>query len=109
MNLYNHIVHSGLYKIISKIKCNVLSETNEEPFTFFTQLRDNKIEIVNISNELHSYETCTLNKLHDDALIEDFYVLYIHTKGCRYNNNNNIYVNDWVEYLIFIHLTFYVR
>jgi len=103
INLYNHILNSGLHKIVDKIKCNVLSNTIEEPFIFLNNLNDNKIEILNICSNLDNYETPTINMLHDNSLYEDFYVLYIHTKGCKYNNSNNN-VNDWVEYLIYFNI-----
>jgi len=108
MNLYNHIINSGLYDIVCKIKCNVLSKTIEEPLTFFNHLNDNKIEILNISSNLDEYETGTINRLHDNALSEDFYVLYMHTKGCKHNNNN-ININDWVEYLLYFNVDHYKK
>jgi hypothetical protein len=103
MNLYNHIVNSGLYNLVNKIKCGVLSKTNEEPLSFFNNLNDNKLEFY-ICNNLDSYETYTINILHENALNEDFYVLYIHTKGCT---RTSITITDWVDYLVYFNIDNY--
>ena len=103
--LYSTIKTSGLYNIITSIKCNILS-TDVQDTVFFTELNDSKIEILGIHNDLNLYETPTINMLYEHSLKEDFYVLYLHTKGVRYNNTN-INVIDWINYLIYFNIQRY--
>jgi len=102
MKLYSTIQTSGLYDIITRIKCNLLSINNLDVL-FFNDLNDSKIQILGIDNNLDLYETPTINLLHEHALHEDFYVLYIHTKGVKHNDMN-IYINDWVTYLTYFNI-----
>jgi len=101
-NIYSNIRNSGLYDIITGIKCNVLS-TDVQDALFFKELNDSKIEILGINNNLDLYETPTINMLYDHACKEDFYVLYLHTKGVRHNDTN-INIIDWVNYLIYFNI-----
>jgi hypothetical protein len=103
--LYSNIKNSGLHNIIKSIKCSILSKDNDD-ILFFNDLNDSKIEILGISNNLDLYETPTINLLHDHSLNEDFYVLYIHTKGVKHNNQN-INVTDWVNYLTYFNIQKY--
>ena len=103
--LYLSIKNSGLYTIVKGIKCNILS-TNEADILFFNQLNDSKLEILGVNNNLNLYETPTINLLYEHALKEDFYVLYIHTKGVKHNNTN-LNVSDWVNYLIYFNIDKY--
>jgi len=103
--LYLNIKDSGLYNIIKGIKCNILSKNNLD-LLFFKDLNDSKIEILGINNKMNLYETPTLNLLYEHALKEDFYVLYIHTKGVKHNDLN-INVTDWINYLIYFNIKKY--
>ena len=98
MTLYHTIRESGLYDNVSGIKCNVLTKDSNDA-TFFTDLMDSKLEVIGINDNLNLYETPTINLLHEHAKTEDFYVLYLHTKGVKHNGGL-IYVTDWVNYLI---------
>jgi beta-1,4-mannosyl-glycoprotein beta-1,4-N-acetylglucosaminyltransferase len=89
----------GLYNKIHEIRCNVLTE-NRDNLSFFN---DDKIKIIGTSSNLNSYETSTLKLLYEHALLEDFNVLYLHTKGIRHNNTN-INVTDWVKYLSYFNI-----
>jgi GR25 family glycosyltransferase involved in LPS biosynthesis len=60
-----------------------------------------KYEVINYSENTQLYENPTIN------LIKDFseknpnsYILYIHTKGVRYNPNDNK-ENDWIDYMLY--------
>ena len=99
LKLYNNIKTSGLYDIIKCIKCNVLT-TNYDAL-FFAEL--DKVEVIGIHHNLDLYETPTINMLYDHALREDFYVLYMHTKGVKSNGTNNN-VTDWVHYLTYFNV-----
>lgn len=92
-NLLNKIKCSGLYDNIDEIRCCILG--NYENNKLFD---DPKIKIIAQSDDLSLYEVFTINKLYEDSLIEDFKVLYIHTKGLNHNGKN-ICVLDWVEYI----------
>jgi hypothetical protein len=103
-NLFNKIKDSGLYDIIKEIRCGILG--NHE---FYDPLfTDPKINIFGMSDNLNQYELFTLNKLYEDSKKEKFKVLYIHTKGVRHNNQN-INVNDWIEYLSYFNIEKYKR
>lgn len=103
--LHSNIHKSGLYKIITSIKCNILS-TDDHDMLFFNNLHDSKIEILGIHNDLSVYETPTINMLYDHSWKEEFYVLYLHTKGVRHNNTN-INVIDWINFLMYFNIKRY--
>lgn len=94
-----NIKDSGLYDKINKIKCVVLTQ-NTSDVSFFN---DDKIEIIAVLNDINLYEIPTINYLYEHSLIEDFNVLYIHTKGVKHNNNN-INVSDWTDYLTYFNI-----
>lgn len=94
-DLMNDIKRSGLYNVVTKIRCCILG--NYKPNTF----RDPKIAIRATNEDLNLYEAFTLNCLYDDAKNEDFMVLYLHTKGVtRYKTNHYENVKDWVDYMM---------
>lgn len=97
--LLSDIKKSGLYEKIEKIRCVLLSKTGVPDDLF----RDKKIEIIGVYSDLALYEQATLHPLHDHALVEDFYVLYLHTKGVRHNNENPCVV-DWVRALSYFNI-----
>ena len=108
-NLLFKIKLSGLYSNIFEIRCVVLGnyENIEENKSFF---QDNKIKIIYNSNEISSYEKKTINMLYEDSMVEDFYVLYIHSKGVKHYNTHleeNVY--DWVEYLSYFNIYMYEK
>ena len=73
------------------------------PIQAIAVFNDSKIKIIGSSSNLNSYETSTLLLLHEHSLLEDFNVLYLHTKGIRHNNTN-INVTDWVKYLSYFNI-----
>ena len=81
-------------------KLNVIFNTK---YRWFTLFNDNKIEIIGIHNNINLYEQSTINLLYEHFLIEDFNVLYLHTK-CVKHNNTNIGVTDWVKYLSYFNI-----
>lgn len=97
--LLSDIKKSGLYEKVEKIRCVVLT-MNSIPDELF---QDPKIELVSVHRNLSLYELATLHPLYDHARVEDFYVLYLHTKGVRHNNTNPC-VNDWVKYLSYFNI-----
>lgn len=96
---YADIKNSGLYEIIDQIRCGILGE-HDGSHPLFT---DPKVSIVAQSLDINTYETLTLNKLLADANEEDFYVLYIHSKGVGHKGNlPNI--THWVAYLTYFNV-----
>ena len=94
-----HIKNSGLYNKVKRIRCNILTE-NEDDLFFFD---DEKIEIIGTSTELNLYEVSTINLLYKDSFSEDFNVLYLHTKGVKHNDTN-INIIDWVKFMTYFNI-----
>jgi hypothetical protein len=90
---------SGLHDKVKKIKCNILTTNKNDLQMFYSD----KIEIIGISDNINSYEQSTIHLLYEHAMIEDFDVLYIHTKGVKHNNLNPN-VTDWVNYLSYFNI-----
>jgi beta-1,4-mannosyl-glycoprotein beta-1,4-N-acetylglucosaminyltransferase len=103
-NLLFKIKQSGLYNKIFEIRCIVLGnyaniEDNKNLF------QDEKIKIIYNSDDISHYEKSTINILYEHSKLEDFYVLYIHSKGIKHYKTdleNNVY--DWVEYLSYFNI-----
>ena len=97
--LMHQIKSSGLYEKVDKIKCILLTSTGVPDELF----RDKKIELVGVYSDVKLYEQVTLHHLHEAAMTEDFYVLYLHSKGVRHNNQNPC-IQDWVEVLSYFNI-----
>jgi beta-1,4-mannosyl-glycoprotein beta-1,4-N-acetylglucosaminyltransferase len=101
-NLLFKIKHSGLYYLVSEIRCFILGEEkniNDEIF------KEDKIKIIFFSNDLTLREKNTINILIEDSKLTDAYILYIHSKGLtHYNTNKEIFVYDWTEYLAYFNI-----
>ena len=97
--LMHDIKQSGLYHKVHEIRCNILTENNEN----LSYIKDDKIKIIGTSNNLGLFETSTLKLLYEHSFIEDFNVLYLHTKGVRHNNTN-INITDWTKYLSYFNI-----
>ena len=123
-NIYDQIKESGLYEKTEKIKCSVIGCKDE--FLDFVG-RDGKTEVIFSSTEekyfasnyrlltkfaednsrpIHN-EEIILNKMFDHAKKEDFYVLYLHSKGVKRikelpRQNKNI--EDWVDLMLWFNV-----
>jgi len=97
--LLTDIKTSGLYDKVDKIRCAILTQHGISDTLF----QDPKIELISVQRNLNLYEIATLHPLFDHAQKEDFYVLYLHTKGVRHNNQNPC-INDWVDYLAYFNI-----
>jgi hypothetical protein len=93
--LIEKIKTSGLYDVVDEIRLGILGICN-------LSIEDPKFKIRGSSPDLSLHETFTLNLLHMDSSIEDFEVLYIHTKGVRKPNNSNVV--SWTNYLIYFNI-----
>lgn len=97
-NLLFKIKDSGLYDKIDEIRCCILGNYDN-----YELLNDPKIKIIDTSDNINIYECFTLDHLYDDSKLEDFNVLYIHTKGLKHNGQN-LNVLDWVEYMCYFNI-----
>ncbi len=94
-NLLFKIKHSGLYDKVFEIRCTILGSHNNDPI-----FNDAKIKILYESNDMSLHEKCIINILYEDSKNDDFYVLYIHSKGVKHLNlgtESNVY--DWTDYM----------
>lgn len=93
---------SGLYDHIHTIYCGVLGE--KENLNKILEL-DPKINILFHSDDMALHEIATLNKLLEYTVSDDiknneeWYLLYLHTKGVTKPNNRN--VCDWIDYMLY--------
>lgn len=91
------IKNSGLYNVTKEIRCCILGDYDKTIFE-----NDSKIIIIKNSKDLSLYETYTINQLYTDANMEEFNVLYMHTKGVTRPDNN--FVKGWVDYLCYFNV-----
>jgi hypothetical protein len=94
------IKNSGLYNIIKEIRCVILGE-------YDNSINDPKINIILQSTDINLAEKITINNLFNDSVNndEEFYVLYIHTKGIKhFNGKFEKNVDDWVEYMSYFNI-----
>jgi len=60
-----------------------------------------KCEVINYSHNIELYENPTINFMKNfSEKNPNSYMLYIHTKGVRYNPNDNK-ENDWIDYMLY--------
>jgi beta-1,4-mannosyl-glycoprotein beta-1,4-N-acetylglucosaminyltransferase len=93
--------NSGLYALISQIRMTVLGSDYNPSDPIFS---DPKINIRFHSHDMSLYERPALNNMIDDANNEDeFYVLYIHSKGVKHWCDKVMQANvfDWCEYMLY--------
>lgn len=94
------IVSSGLYDVIDNIYIGCLGSKKE-----INNLHDilsayDKIKIYSFDTNLEKFEFATLQVIEDICESgEEFYGLYIHTKGCSYpGNEGGKYWRDYMNY-----------
>ena len=95
--MIKYIKESGLYDNINEVRCVFTGKVKKIPGF----LKKDKIKIVKKTDNISLYERNTLNKLWDDAQNEEFYVLYLHTKGVTRKDNEFPGVKDWVNYMLY--------
>lgn len=107
-NIFRALKNSGLYDVTEKIICTVVGDRTNNYIAGNELLKDKKIEIRYESNDTSCYERKILNILHQDSVAseEEFYVLYLHSKGVTRNNDSNIKKNvmDWVNYMLYFNV-----
>ena len=106
-NNWKEIVHtflkkmvvSKLYFAISEVRCVVLGNGDISDLI----QKYSKIRVIFQSDDTSFYERKILQLLHENSQRENFYVLYLHTKGIKYNGTNKK-INDWVEYMTYFNV-----
>ena len=100
--LWADICASGLYDKVTEIRAVTVGATKESPPPFFS---DPKFRLLHETADKSNYERSTLNLLylHSADAIDDFQVLYIHSKGISHNNRNPA-VTDWTNYLSYFNI-----
>lgn len=101
-NILRSIFSSGLYEEITEIRCCILGKReylNDDIFT------DRKIRIIYRSEDISLRELITLNLLLEDSKREDFYVLYLHSKGV--SKSDNPHIRDWTNYMLYFNVHLY--
>jgi beta-1,4-mannosyl-glycoprotein beta-1,4-N-acetylglucosaminyltransferase len=95
--------NSGLYKLINAIRITVLGNEYDPTDPLFN---DPKIQIRFCSPDTSLYERPALNNMIEDAKTEEFYVLYLHSKGVKHVTDITMskYVYDWSEYMFYFNV-----
>lgn len=92
--------NSGLYDSIDEIRITVLGNKYNLADKLF---KDPKINIRFHSEDTSLYERPGLNQMIEDAQTEEFYALYLHSKGVKNEEHckrqNPVY--DWGEYMFY--------
>ena len=105
-NLFFKIKNSGLYEKVFEIRCVILGnyENNKNLFD------DVKIKIIYNSLNMSLTEKQTINILYDDCKRDNFYVLYIHSKGVtHYNKPTERNVSDLIDYLSYFNIYYHSK
>jgi hypothetical protein len=92
--MLNKIKESGLYNEVKEIRCVVLGKYDKNDNIW----SDPKINVIYTSEDSSQYERATINRIYEHSLIEDFNVLYLHSKGVTKPGNQN--VKDWNDLML---------
>jgi len=103
--MFQAIRESGLYNKVTQIRCGILGQNIGDDLKH-PLFKDPKVKILYHSTDTLAFERPTLRLLYDHSnmnMDEDFLVLYIHSKGVRWNGQNKC-VTDWVDYLTYFNI-----
>jgi hypothetical protein len=92
--LINKLNDSGCKNIFEKIYINNIGLPIENIY-------GEKFEIINYSDNIKLFENPTINLIKQfSEETPNSYILYLHTKGVRYDINDNK-ENDWINYMLY--------
>lgn len=97
--LIQKIRTSGCHDTLEKIFINNIGI----PITFVNNT-DNKIEVINYSENVNLLEKCTINKIWEFSQNNpNCDILYLHTKGISYKEDHHFYknINDWIDMMLY--------
>jgi beta-1,4-mannosyl-glycoprotein beta-1,4-N-acetylglucosaminyltransferase len=98
-NRLDYLIHklkeSNCINIFEKIYINNVGQPIENNYN------NQKIEIINNIDKENLFEISTLNKLHEFSCNNpNCDILYLHTKGISYNNDQHN-INHWIELMLY--------
>lgn len=96
--IIERIISSGLYNHLTQIRLGFLGSDSDLARINEYIADKPKCAIRSRGTDLNAYERITLHALREDAVNEDFYALYVHTKGVtKYGTKFYGPVKDWVD------------
>ncbi len=100
--LINKIIKSQLISILDKIIINNIgNDININALNIYNNAYNNKIIINNYSSNIELQEIPTINLIKKySAVNKNVNILYLHTKGVRYSNDNKKQ-NDWIDMMLY--------
>ena len=98
------IISSKLYSIVSEVRCVVLG--NGDISDIIQQYP--KVRIMFQSDDTSFYEKKILQLLYEHSQRENFYVLYLHTNGIKYNGKYKK-INKWIDYMTYFNVSKYTN
>lgn len=97
--LFNKIKSSGLLDTITELRLIVLGTELDKVKQIMCHP---KVRIVFHSSDISLYERPALNQIKKDCEKQDFYLLYVHSKGVQKRNERRINnINDWIDMMIY--------
>ena len=114
-DMFNKLIDSiynneSLYNLISEIRLIIFYSDND--FLLQKYYSHSKIKIIqkfkqNFGNNTEYY---SLNILKKHSMNENFYVLYLHTKGVSERHQNKLIqekINYWIDYLLYFNINYF--
>jgi len=108
--IYNYLKKSKLFDIIDEIRCVIINSKNIEIINNFIKLPKIKVIYKEFDNIGNYSEYITLNLLLEHSKLENFNVLYIHSKGVsdRHQDTNSFKnILSWIKYLLYFNIDKY--
>ena len=99
--LVNYLNNLGIINKLDFLFINNIGINIDEDY--FKKIND-KIIVVNYSNDNNLFENCTLKQLYSfSKLNTDYKILYLHTKGVSYEKNHHFYkgIISWINYMLY--------
>jgi hypothetical protein len=98
--LVGSLIETGAINIFDKIYINNTGLPIDNKY-------GEKFEVINCSENTQLFETPTINLIKDfSEKSSNCYVLYLHTKGISYSNEDEK-INDWINYMLYFLVTQY--
>lgn len=105
--IYNYIKNSSIYDSITEIRCVITNSKNDKDLKNFYKYEKIKIIHKEYENLGNNSEYIILNLLKKDSSLDNFYVLYLHTKGVSERHQNIVMqknISSWINYLLYFNI-----
>lgn len=110
-NIYTQLKTSPLYQKIKKIRCCVHVNPRDRQHLSYTFFRDSKVEIMKVyAASDNSFEKKTCDLLWEHSQTEEFYVLYLHSKGVsdrHQNEESRRNIKAWTDYMLHYNIRYH--